>query len=361
MMALRQNHTLFLVLLLHFTETEQVSPVFVRDGDDVTLTCDNVQDEQDKCNGTTWRYTSASSREPTVELISLGQIGSRVEDKDRVSVTEACSLEIKHIRTQEAGQYVCRQYDQSRRQLPPDASVNLSVVSLTAAERGGEVKLLCSVSTQLHCSDVQVKWVHRRNELTKGHSELKYETSDDCRASVSFKNSHYLHSRHEWFNCEVSYLHLKPPFTFRPEEVESTTKKRTTNQRIKEQDISDTARTRNKLTAATEDRSETGRDTGLQGWWWAVGGAVALTALITAAVVVFKQKRNTAKPQNLNCDKPADPEEGVSYASISFTKMIHGKNRSRGGEEEAVTYSSVKTPASEDPAHLYTTVNELRN
>ncbi|CAK6977709.1 uncharacterized protein LOC121882147 isoform X1 [Scomber scombrus] len=59
----------------------------------------------------------------------------------------------------------------------------------------------------------------------------------------------------------------------------------------------------------------------------------------------------------------ADPEDGVSYASISYTKKTNSKARvPRKDEGDAVTYSTVKASsssagASTDPSNLYATVN----
>ncbi|TDH00720.1 hypothetical protein EPR50_G00191420 [Perca flavescens] len=64
----------------------------------------------------------------------------------------------------------------------------------------------------------------------------------------------------------------------------------------------------------------------------------------------------------------ADPEDGVSYASISYTKKTNRRAQARGGDEDeddAVTYSTVKAPsssaaaaASADLSNLYATVNK---
>ncbi len=84
--------------------------------------------DQNKCDGTTWNFSG--SKGGTVELIRLGQIGEKVAMKsDRLSVTENCSLVIKKVTDEDAGRYICQQYDKSGQKRAPDSGVLLSVVS----------------------------------------------------------------------------------------------------------------------------------------------------------------------------------------------------------------------------------------
>ncbi|WP_438637259.1 immunoglobulin domain-containing protein [Paraclostridium dentum] len=91
--------------------------IFVRDGDDVTLPCKNVINDQNKCDATAWEFSDARN---TVELIILGQIGEYAKS----SVSENCSLVIKKVTDEDVGLYICRQYKSGRQQGQP-ASVNL--------------------------------------------------------------------------------------------------------------------------------------------------------------------------------------------------------------------------------------------
>ena len=86
--------------------------------------------DQNKCDGTTWIF-SRSTNTAAVELIKLGQIGENAKAKsDRLSVTADCSLVIKKVTVEDAGWYVCQQFNRSG-QLQPDLGslVVLSVVS----------------------------------------------------------------------------------------------------------------------------------------------------------------------------------------------------------------------------------------
>ena len=85
---------------------------------------------QDKCDRTDWLFSG--SRNPTpVDLIKRGQIVEDAKVKsDRLSVTADCSLVIKKVTVEDAGWYVCQQFNRSG-QLQPDLGslVVLSVVS----------------------------------------------------------------------------------------------------------------------------------------------------------------------------------------------------------------------------------------
>ncbi|GLD73611.1 uncharacterized protein AKAME5_002493600 [Lates japonicus] len=91
--------SLFLILVLQFTAANGQNPsVFtVRDGDEVTLPCQNVIDDQYKCDSSTWIFTASRSRS-TVPLFELGKIHRAAKSKsDRLSLTENCSLVIKKV------------------------------------------------------------------------------------------------------------------------------------------------------------------------------------------------------------------------------------------------------------------------
>ncbi|KAF1376936.1 hypothetical protein PFLUV_G00216660 [Perca fluviatilis] len=104
------------------------------------------------------------------------------------------------------------------------------------------------------------------------------------------------------------------------------------------------------------------------GWWWwliAVFVAVAALLIITVAVIRWKRAKGNKTPTDENM---ADPEDGVSYASIRYTRNTNRRAQARGGdddEDDAVTYSTVKAPsssaaaaASADLSNLYGNVNK---
>ena len=84
-------------------------------------------DGQNNCDSTTWLFSGSRSRS-VVALVVHGQIGEDVKAKDRLSVTEKCSLVIKNVTVEDVGRYDCQQYKLDKHQ-GPDSVVHLSVVS----------------------------------------------------------------------------------------------------------------------------------------------------------------------------------------------------------------------------------------
>ncbi|KAK2855928.1 hypothetical protein Q5P01_004663 [Channa striata] len=96
-----------------------------------------------------------------------------------------------------------------------------------------------------------------------------------------------------------------------------------------------------------------------------------------------KRQTNENSAQSLNPAEPqsgpgtrqdtTDPEDGVSYASVSFTRINrkvqlqkkHDEGDDDDDDDDAVTYSSVKTSspsvgASTDPSIIYTIINQKK-
>ncbi|XP_074471417.1 uncharacterized protein LOC141755948 isoform X3 [Sebastes fasciatus] len=320
MAEFRINMTLFVILLLQFTAvTGQTNLSFtVRAGDEVTLPCNNVIKDQDKCNSTIWlasRYEGLTA----VELISLGKISDNLLDKaksDRLSVTENCSLVIRNITHEDVGRYACRQF-RSEQQQGPDAVVLLSVVIMTGDKGNDVVALFCSVSTYGRCEHT-VKWLY------EGNKDDVETTPRSCSAKVTFPTLHLNQKSnyYELLKCNVTdktsgetlLLNAGPQFS-----CEKT----------------------GGCTSA--GKNDTSQNVLLPGRLWlyilvAVGLAVLFAAVIV--VVVIRRKRTkgnqTQMDKNMRLtsnpavtpetnDNTADPEDGVSYASVSYTKNTNSK------------------------------------
>ncbi len=98
----------------------QYSSFVVRDGDEVTLPCENAKIKQQDCKNTAWLFREAVSS-PLVELVGFGQMSEA--KSDGLSVTAHCSLVLKKVSIEDVGRYSCRQFEGQ------DAHVYLSVIN----------------------------------------------------------------------------------------------------------------------------------------------------------------------------------------------------------------------------------------
>ncbi|XP_051251010.1 uncharacterized protein LOC127360612 [Dicentrarchus labrax] len=300
--------------------------LIVRAGDDVTLPCENVINDHHSCVSTTWIFSGSRN---TVTLFENGQIHKDAMAKsDRLSVTANCFLVIKKVTVEDVGRYVCRQFISGQQQ-DPDSLVDLSVITMTEHKDSDKVTLSCSLSTYGPCT-YTVKWLNEDKDVDNDNQDLK-TSQRTCFANVTFGTA----KNYKLAKCNVkdSYTGEELQFTF------------------------------SRLSAD---------------WWWYILVAVGLAALliIVVAAVSWRYKANkTQMDDNIaltsdpavtqtapkTSQAAADPEDGVSYASISFTKKTNSKARVLGGDE-AVTYSTVRAPsssagASADPNSLYATIN----
>ncbi|KAI3364554.1 hypothetical protein L3Q82_011334 [Scortum barcoo] len=201
--------SLFLIALLQFTaEAEKLLLSFtVRDGDEVTLPCENVIDGQKNCVYTTWTFNGLRSSS-TVELINLGQIGGGAKSKsDRLSVTANCSLVIKKVTVEDVGRYFCQQYKSDQKQ-GEDSLVYLSVIKMNEQKDDDKVTLSCSVSSSDQCRHT-VKWLYEGKDVDKDNKDLQ-TSQPGCYTTVSFLTSHHIYtSRLNLFTCEVTDGHTR--------------------------------------------------------------------------------------------------------------------------------------------------------
>ncbi|XP_039638083.1 uncharacterized protein LOC120546889 isoform X2 [Perca fluviatilis] len=202
-----------------------------------------------------------------------------------------------------------------------------------------------------------------------------------CSVTVTFPISNLkLKSKYqELFKCEVTdgytkKMHLFPfiPQSSGEDATTSTTMRTIENGR------------KSRITSTTPAVSVTSSSP--QVWWPYLIAVMGLLALVIITVAVIRRKMtkgekrrmddNTGQSLNSAVTQPgpetsqdtADPEDGVSYASISYTKKTNSRAQVRvrnddddDDEGDSVTYSSVKASsspagASADPSTLYAAV-----
>ena len=119
------------VSLISSTElAAQHSFIIIRAGAEVTLPCDQVRDDHVNCGATTWSF-SVSQSTRSVKLFVNRQLDTSVISRskaDRLRLAANCSLVIREVTAEDAGRYICRQFDQTGRQYK-DHNVYFSVVN----------------------------------------------------------------------------------------------------------------------------------------------------------------------------------------------------------------------------------------
>ncbi|KAL7388462.1 hypothetical protein ABVT39_014366 [Epinephelus coioides] len=265
--------SLFLILMLQFTATGQLfRSLTFRVGNDVTLSCENVIDDQNNCDSTIWLFSESRSTRAVV-LVNLGKIVEEAKS-DRLSFTENCSLVIKKVTDEDVGRYGCRQFRSGRQ--GQDAVVHLSVVDMTEQKDTDEVTLTCSVRTYRQCPHT-VKWLFQGQDVDKDNKDIKTSQSL-CSVSVTFLTSLYIYtSRYKLFTCAVTDGDRVQVFPLRSQSSgEDTT----------------TAST----TVATTTASAT-NDASTKGWWLRV---IIVSVFIISVVAVNMWTRTKEKKTQMD-------------------------------------------------------------
>ncbi|XP_070842795.1 uncharacterized protein [Chaetodon trifascialis] len=362
------KNSLFLILMLHFTAAvtgQRVPRFIVRGGDEVTLPCGHTIDAQSRCGEIDWIFSTPGSA-TTVRLFEKGQIG-RNEDINRLSETETCSLVINKVTVKDAGFYTCRQFTSGWYR---DANVYLFVITMTERRDAEEVELSFTLLTHRYC-EYSLRWLYMEKDED-------VETSrHTCKVTVKFPAT-LLNQESKYgnlFRCEVTdyYNEEKKQFDFSPQSsAEDATTAATAL-------TMGTTVNHNKTRMDSPGPAVSDTPTP-KGWWLYITVAAGLAALliVVVAVVIWKRTKrkktqtdeNTVSTLNPAVTEPgpetsqdeADPEDGVSYASISFSKKSSSKAQALEKDED-VTYTTVKASsssarASEDIRNLYATVNK---
>ncbi|KAJ4928785.1 hypothetical protein JOQ06_004410 [Pogonophryne albipinna] len=108
----------------------------VKEGVEVTLPCNNAMGNFEN---TTWLFSHSNS---TVTLFDCRVIHKEAKAKsDRLRVTDTCSLVIKKITEEDAGQYSCRQFRSGEQPQYQDSLVYLSVVNTNETQMDDHIRL----------------------------------------------------------------------------------------------------------------------------------------------------------------------------------------------------------------------------
>ncbi|XP_038582483.1 uncharacterized protein LOC119908710 isoform X4 [Micropterus salmoides] len=302
---------LCLILVLQFTAvSEQHHPsLIVSKGDEVTLPCENVQNDHRKCNSTAWHISGCPGK----------------SERNRVM----------------QGQIVT-----------PNTKV-------TEHKDADKVTLNCSVSTYEHCRHT-VKLLYGGTEVDKHNEELRMDQSY-CWASVIFKTSHFIHKSQELLKCKVTDSYNGKVYTFSPQ---SSVKKTVGANKTAPGNNNETTKPQDWLwlyiTVSVGLAALFITVVALIRWKRNKGNKKTKKTQIDENMGVRLNPAVTEFAPETNQDM-ADPEDGVSYTSICFTEKTNKEKVRVQGGDDAVTYSIVKAPsssagASADPRNLYATI-----
>ncbi|KAL3979415.1 hypothetical protein ACER0C_017965 [Sarotherodon galilaeus] len=272
-----------MILMLQLTAVTDHCDVVVRVGDEVTLSCGKVTDDQDKCNAATWLFTS-SSNTTAIALFEHGDIHKNAKTKShRLSVTANCSLVIRNVSAEDVGQYNCRKFSKSEKIQNQDIPAFLYLVNMTAHKDKNTVTLSCSVLKYGECQ-YTVKWLYKDEDIDNNAKDFKTSQST-CSASVTFPTSHnvYTSENYEVFKCQVRKGKAMQQFPFR-------------NHPLSDQ---------------------TGENMNIWFWHRLIIVVLGLTALITVVVVVIIWARAGKKEEtNENMVLNENHDGAVNYENV---------------------------------------------
>ncbi|KAL3979439.1 DnaJ-like proiein [Sarotherodon galilaeus] len=337
-----------LILMLQFkgtTEQHQtVQTVTAGRGHDVTLPCKNVIQGQHNCISTTWLFSDSSS---SVELFNIGQNKEAKPKSDRLSLSADCSLVIKKVTDQDVGRYTCRKYKTATGpQEGPDFLIDLSVIN----SEDVKTTTKSTIKPTLKITNIWTTKEEVKTSLTTTSNQPDGEDVTTTK-STTVKST-----------TKTSSTTKSTTSTIKPTMKINTW---TTGEELK--------------TSAGTLTTASNIPSGVHSGFIIV--PVGLAALLITVVVIIRWKKT--KENKTQCGNntglslnPADTEsgpgtnqdtmwtdadDGVSYASISFTKKIKNKARA-GDDDDTVTYSTVTaaSPAGvpNDPSDLYSTINK---
>ncbi|XP_076011098.1 uncharacterized protein LOC143004101 isoform X3 [Genypterus blacodes] len=202
MVEFRWMETLLFVmsalLLTAAAQQQSVSSFIVREGDAVTLPCENVISGQVKCGLTTWYFKHFIKRR-SVDVIKL-----RESRSDRVRVTADCSLAIKRVTQEDVGLYDCYQKRPWER-TPNISRVDLSLVNTTEHTDADTVTLTCSLLTYT-CKHT-LRWLYNGTPLDGNTEDIPISSSSSsspsyhCSITANFRTSNEKYK--EQLKCEV--------------------------------------------------------------------------------------------------------------------------------------------------------------
>ncbi|XP_027895399.1 uncharacterized protein LOC114158255 isoform X1 [Xiphophorus couchianus] len=328
---------LVLVLVLQLTEIRGTfSPRFVvRDGDDVTLPCENMRDEQDTCEKTNWLFSN--SPDASVTVSTDRQVSGKTE---RLEVAADCSLVIKNVSHEDVGFYTCRTSHINHNQ---DAHAHLFLLTMTEKKEGDQVKFSCFVAAKETCKHT-VEWMYER----KAVNDTMIMKTSGCSVTAVIPES-FLKNKpkyREMISCKVKADSTERDqlFPLSPQTAGN--------------DVSMTSAEGRKANE-TQPALKNASTTPLNLWLYVVVSLGSVALIVTVLMITLWKRREEERliilqdvEQSLNSavvlsspgngPNMADPEDEVLYATICHTEKAKSKTWDDEKPGDSVTYSCVK-------------------
>ncbi|XP_029966129.1 uncharacterized protein LOC115401890 isoform X1 [Salarias fasciatus] len=322
----------FLILLLRFEGIRggiSFYDLYQRPEDDVLLPCLQVSLSETRCSGINWLYDKDASR--TFTDVRYGVVQKRSPRAARLSLHTNCSLIIKNITAEDAGQYTCRYTWDAK----GDTQVFLNILTISSSStdtdpnKDEEVTLSCSLlKFNGWCKPRSLRWVDETEAELVGEGDgFKYEGQTNC----------------------VSYLTVK---------LQTEHSRRYTCQYVDRTAVKIEAHYSTVSSGPTSDKA----------FVFIIGGVVGLLVLLLVIAVILLKCRKQAKatkdalklaniPEETDVTyatvnehhttdhKNDETEISLTYATVSLTNLkVHQKNKVKVETKvEEVTYSTVRT------------------
>ncbi|XP_053301553.1 uncharacterized protein LOC128460399 isoform X2 [Pleuronectes platessa] len=288
-----------LLVLIPFTVLAfQSSFIIIRAGAEVTLSCDNVREDHVNCGANEWIFIDSEGTRGGNLFVNRQLDTSEISKSkaDRLRLAANCSLVISEVTAEDAGQYVCRQFNQTT-QTYEGHHVFLSVVNVTEQKRSDEVTLSCAVSTCRFCV-LTVKWLFMNKNVTENNKDLKTSQSSSS-ATVSFSKSHLVHKMKNYssLRCKVKRRYKEETFSFIPP-------------------------------SSGKNEPAPGNNEMTTDWWWYIRLVVGFATIVILVVILIRWRRNkiqggdvavafsTVEAPSSSTGPSADPSS--LYANVTF-------------------------------------------
>ncbi|XP_071268280.1 uncharacterized protein [Salvelinus alpinus] len=368
-----------LLYLLTGVSGETLS-MFSREGDDVSLPCNNVVNPD--CSSTIWIYIRDRT---ATELVRLGKVKKQPQLNnmtDRLSLGSECSLNVSDVRAEDAGLYTCQQFlAEGEKQQGEDAPVHLSVLTISSTPPVTDLKsnvdmtLRCSLLTykghERYNSGVSLSWVPE----TGTNVQVTQPSPCDITLTVTLQRED---NNRKWTCTLTEKGNVKISFTFTSTFSGSTAS--TARPALSTpSSAGSTASTARPALSTTSPSSAVISGSEKIFLKVSVGVAVGAAVCVIIAVIIVRRRRDknqvptdnsiglnavnhSTPPTNEDKSQPADR---ITYASIDHFNQNPPQRVDVQGED-AVMYASVmpssgrgrETANPADPSSLYSTVNK---